>query len=253
MKTIAVLLVAGLGVAFLLLLARQGDRQAAEEALLQISGVELADRNGLEQSFARAKAKALAIRSDDLREQTLAAITTNFLRSKEKLDKTDELKKQALALMLPAQETLASLTEARGKAEELRGKIQIANEAAALEARLDELFERQRKTIEERIAAEEKRKAEEELARQIETARLEQEERDREADREAERERAAEAEQQRRAQEPKDCCCKMKFDTGLIFTNYEWEYKRFDKKKCADPGFWDNHKEGWCVPDSYCN
>jgi hypothetical protein len=252
---ISILLFCAIGIGAFSLLSYNSDRQASEAALRQITGANLADRDGLEQSFARAKAKALAIRSDELRDRTLAEITKVFLEDKKKFDEADRLKTEAMALMLHAQDDMASLNDARAKAEELLNKIQTPKEAAALRARLDELFESQRKTIEERIAAEERRRAEE-LARQDEAERLAQEERAKtaEREREAEREQAAAAAYAR--QQPKetsDCCCKMKFDTGLIFTHYEWEYKRFDRKKCADPGFWDNHKEGWCVPDSYCN
>lgn len=260
---IYILLFCVLGVGVLQLLSYNSDRQASEAALLQITGANMVDRDSLEQSFIRAKAKALSIRSDELRDRTLAEVTRVFLGSKKKFDDADELKKEAMALMLHAQDEMPSLNEARAKAEELLNKIRVPREATALRTGLDEIFERRQKAIEERIAAEERRRAEEELARQLEADRLAQEERVQaaEREREVERERAAEAERQRLAaayarQQPvetKDCCCKMKFDTGLIFTHYEWEYKRFDRKTCAKPGFWDNHEEGWCVPDSYCN
>lgn len=257
--TISILLLCAIGIGAVWFLSYNSDQQASEAALRQMAGANLADRGGLEQIFTRARAKALSIRSDELRNRTLAEITKAFSENKKKFDEADGLKTEAMTLMLHSQDDMASLNDARAKAEELLNKIQVPKEAAALRASLDEIFERQRKTIEERIAAEERRK-EEELARQAEAEKLAQQERLIQEAREAEKERAAEQERAAAAayarQQPaerSDCCCKMKFDTGLIFTHYEWEYKRFDKAKCAKPGFWDNHKEGWCVPDSYCN
>ena len=105
-KAIYVLLFCALGAGVLLFLSYNNDRQAAEAALLQMNGANLADREGLEKSFARAKTKALSIRSDELRDRTLA-----------------ELTKEAMALMLNAQDELSSLNDARAKAEELLTKI----------------------------------------------------------------------------------------------------------------------------------
>ena len=259
MKIVYILLFCGLAGSVLLFVSyrQDQDRQSSEAALLELTSANESDLNSLEESYERAKAKALSIHSSELRDRTFAEINKAFAPRKLKFDAAAKLREEALSLIMAEHQDTASLDQARSKAEELANNIQVAKEATALLAQIDRLFKEKQQAIEERIAAEERRREEEEMARHLEAERLAQEEYEEHA---KAVEEAAEFERQRlalaanqRAAEPTDCCCKMKVDTGLILTNYEYQYRRFDKKKCARPGFWDSHAEGWCVPDSYCH
>ena len=118
MKTVIyILLFCVLGAGVFQFLSYRSDRLASEAAVLQVTGANMVDRDILEQRFARAKAKTLSIRSAELRNRTLVEVTKIFLEGKKNFDEADELKKEAMALMLHAQGDMPSLNEARAKSD----------------------------------------------------------------------------------------------------------------------------------------
>lgn len=237
-----------------LFVSHENDKKALDDAIIQIANSDPSNLASIEQGYAKARLKALSIRSTEMRDQALGDIAQLHQERKMALAEDERLKREALSLMRQQHGDLLSLQASRAKAEELARKIQFAKEANGVLAAVSNLFNEQRDSI----VAEERRRAEEELARRLEAERVAQEEQQRAAELEAELERqriAATAQYQPRpsAPEPNDCCCKTKVDVGFLLTKWEYQYRRLSKTKCIDPSWLDSHAEGWCVPDSYCH
>lgn len=249
-----VFVVACLCVYFYLL--KKHDSERADDAIQKFVSAIASDRYSLERGYSNAKIKAAPIYSDDLRRRTLAEIGRVYEEKRKTFDEAEQLRREAIALMNRHHADVLTLRASRVQAEELARKIKISNDSAVVLETVAQMFSEQQEVL----AAEEKRRANEEEARRLEAERKVQEEQRRVAEAAAEimRQRVAVAQaaqdrdQPSAPPEPEDCCCKTKVDVGLFFTKWEIKYRRLLRHKCTKPGFWDSHREGWCVPDSFC-
>lgn len=203
--TIGVVIALGLGG----LVLYNNDKQIAEESILLALNANASTLARVEQSYAEARSKALSIRFSDLRNRALSEIERIHQGQTTLLKQTEQLRREALALMSQQHRDSWSLRDSRLKAEEIASRIRIEKEATEVRAIVAKAFKEQS----EFILAEERRRAEEEERRrraEEEARRLEAERRIREEQRrtaeaaaEAQRQRiaAAQYEQQLRQQE----------------------------------------------------